>query len=100
MTDKTQSAAADVISVRFTEARTVKDQFVGTSNETKFEKGVIYDLPRASAERWLRRRACEVVNIDDDGNEVTADVPKHIGGGWYLMPNGEKVKGKEAAGLA
>ncbi len=26
--------------------------------------------------------------------------PKHTGGGWYLMPDGTKVKGKKAAGLA
>lgn len=23
--------------------------------------------------------------------------PKHIGGGWYELPNGEKVRGKEEA---
>lgn len=22
---------------------------------------------------------------------------KHVGGGWYELPNGEKIKGKEAA---
>ena len=33
------------------------------------------------------------VNRDPDG-------PKSLGGGWYLMPNGDKVQGKKAAGLA
>jgi hypothetical protein len=33
---------------------------------------------------------------DDESDEV--DVPEsasHVGGGWYLLPNGEKVQGKE-----
>ena len=26
-----------------------------------------------------------------------APQPKHIGGGWYQLPDGERVKGKEEA---
>ncbi|HFK2719153.1 TPA: hypothetical protein ACG1DY_005002 [Escherichia coli] len=29
---------------------------------------------------------------NDDGQEI-----KHVGGGYYELPNGDKVKGKEAA---
>lgn len=49
------------------------------------------------------KRISELVNrgfIDaknlDDSNETKADV-KHVGGGWYELPNGEKVKGKDEA---
>ncbi|MFJ8529641.1 hypothetical protein [Bacillus sp. NPDC094106] len=30
-------------------------------------------------------------------NETYSDVPKHTGGGWYELSNGEKVQGKEDA---
>lgn len=29
--------------------------------------------------------------------EPPAQEPKHIGGGWYELPNGERVKGKDEA---
>ena len=32
-----------------------------------------------------------------DPPEPPAQEPQHVGGGYYLLPNGEKVKGKEAA---
>lgn len=31
---------------------------------------------------------------EEDGNESE---PKHVGGGWYELPNGERVKGKDEA---
>jgi len=32
-----------------------------------------------------------------DGDQDEAEFPKHIGGGYYLLSNGEKIKGKEKA---
>ena len=29
--------------------------------------------------------------------EVKQDFPKHVGGGWYELSNGEKVQGKQEA---
>jgi len=34
---------------------------------------------------------------DEQGNGEETDFPKHTGGGYYELSNGEKVKGKEAA---
>lgn len=30
---------------------------------------------------------------------VATAAPKHVGGGYYLMPDGTKVRGRKAAGL-
>lgn len=32
--------------------------------------------------------------VDQTENETD---PKHVGGGWYELPNGERVKGKDEA---
>lgn len=34
---------------------------------------------------------------EDDNGPLNEDGLKHLGGGWYELPNGEKVKGKEEA---
>jgi hypothetical protein len=34
------------------------------------------------------------------GEEVKAEYPKHTGGGWFELSNGEKVQGKEEAAAA
>lgn len=52
--------------VRFLEDRIVRD-----GSGTSFEKGRVYDLPDASAERWLRRGAAEAVS-----NRAHAGEPK------------------------
>lgn len=36
----------------------------------------------------------EPVFVDE---EVKQDFPKHVGGGWYELSNGERVQGKEEA---
>ena len=36
----------------------------------------------------------EPVCVDE---EVKQDFPKHVGGGWYELSNGERVQGKEEA---
>lgn len=98
------------VRVKFTQTKVVDDHRRGTEDEERYDAGKSYKLPLASAEHWLRRRACTLAkrskskegeddkNDDDDTDEST-DEPQHVGGGWYLMPTGEKVKGKEAAGL-
>lgn len=39
-------------------------------------------------------------NPNDNKDDDTLEFPKHSGGGWYLLSNGEKIKGKEEAMLA
>ena len=33
--------------------------------------------------------------VEDEG--IEKEYPKHTGGGWYELSNGEKVQGKEVA---
>ena len=35
--------------------------------------------------------------IGKQDEEVKQDFPKHVGGGWYELSNGERVQGKEEA---
>jgi outer membrane protein TolC len=100
MAKKNEEQTEETVSVRFTQTRTVQDRHAGTDREERYEDGEVYDLPLSSAERWLRRKACQLVEVDADGNTTAIDVAKELGGGWYLLPSGEKVRGKEAAGLA
>lgn len=39
----------------------------------------------------------ELGHIGKQVEEVKQDFPKHIGGGWYELSNGERVQGKEEA---
>lgn len=40
----------------------------------------------------------EINETNPDTEEVNpAEFPKHTGGGWYELSNGERVQGKEAA---
>jgi hypothetical protein len=49
-------------------------------------------VPDAPAKGKSRRRAGSAPK--------KAAAPKHVGGGWYVMPDGSKVRGRKAAGLA
>ena len=35
--------------------------------------------------------------IHKEDEEAKQDFPKHVGGGWYELSNGERVQGKEEA---
>jgi len=37
------------------------------------------------------------VDVDAEQAETSDVEPKHVGGGWYELPNGERVRGKQAA---
>ena len=65
-----------MVQVRFTQTRTVQD---GTG--TTFEAGRVYDLPRVSADRWIRRGVAEEVAGEAD-QQGSTDTPPH-------MPMGE-----------
>jgi len=36
----------------------------------------------------------EPVSVDEEDKQ---DFPKHVGGGWYELSNGERVQGKDEA---
>lgn len=37
------------------------------------------------------------VTVEADGVEAEEAYPKHNGGGWYVLSNGDKVQGKDEA---
>jgi len=41
-----------------------------------------------------RKQGFETASMPDNTEKATA---KHIGGGWYQLPSGEKVQGREEA---
>lgn len=60
--------------VRFIASRTVRD--AGGEIDVQFVEGKTYDLPPASAERWVRRGVAEYVttaNTRTDTDDTTDD---------------------------
>lgn len=79
-------------------------------NPIQFKVGETFgydgEVNKALAHAIISTEDAEVIEVDagDDfnavevGNDACADVyPKHLGGPWYELSNGEKVKGKEDA---
>ena len=61
-------------------------------------------MPRDQLKHLVARGYAELVGERQVEQAVmsvpeTADI-KHIGSGWYELPDGSKVRGKKAAGLA
>jgi len=59
------------------------------------ENGIYVNDDEKRISELVRRGFIDDKNLDDS-NETKADV-KHVGGGYYELPNGEKVKGKDKA---
>uniref|UniRef100_A0A7U4DJX0 Uncharacterized protein n=1 Tax=Geobacillus sp. (strain Y4.1MC1) TaxID=581103 RepID=A0A7U4DJX0_GEOS0 len=69
-----------------------------------FGKGTEYFTEDAKRAKYLQEWGYIGKEIEkesdeeiENGNEVDEDDIKHIGGGYYELPNGEKVKGKQNA---
>ena len=92
--------AEPIVTIRFTERRIVDDYRKGTDDEERYEEGEVVEVSPTAAAHWCSRKAAELVTLDGDGNVQEVDEPKSLGGNWYLMPDGSKVRGKAAAGLA
>ena len=68
--------------------------FNDLKEKTLREKGNEFEV---SEERFTELNATEhgvLVEAVDEGSSI---FPKHTGGGYYELSNGEKVRGKEAA---
>lgn len=77
-------------------------------NGENIEVGEVVELDSQLAKNWVRLGFAKPagnsnisgskdnhLNLEDpQGNE---EWPKHLGGGWYMLPNDEKVQGKEEA---
>jgi hypothetical protein len=69
----------------------------------KYAKGDIYETDDPDRAAFLQKNGrlgamIEAPPVELPANqEPPAQEPKHIGGGWYELPNGERVKGKDEA---
>ena len=62
------------------------------------QEGTVFDLTEERFEEIMA--ANENLIKEVEGDNVSPDFPKHTGGGYYELSNGEKVKGKDAAIIA
>lgn len=62
-------------------------------------KGDIVDLPQGLLVLWKEKGYCKEKEEEPPTPPEPPQEPElnHVGGGYYLLPNGEKIKGKEAA---
>lgn len=65
-----------MVRVLFTETRVVRDGHEGTPQETRFEKGRVYDLVRTSADRWKLRGVA--VDAPEDAPAPLATEPPAV----------------------
>ncbi len=61
-----------------------------------------YDLPDEFAEQLIQADAAvslepKPVSVEPDREEDPDSELNHVGGGYYELPNGERIKGKEKA---
>jgi len=60
-----------------------------------YSKGDIVEFPKKEAIRLCEAGIAQPVK--EKVTETASKFPKHTGGGWYELSNGEKVQGKEHA---
>lgn len=86
----------------------VINRYRNRDTRERVEPGTIVTLSQAAGDRMVARRL--VVPVErkrqpetatrtphENAARRTATEPKHVGGGWYELPGGEKVQGKESA---
>jgi len=61
-----------------------------------------YDLPAEFAEQLIQADAAvssepKPVSVEPDQEEDQDSELNHVGGGYYELPNGERIKGKDKA---
>jgi len=63
------------------------------------KKGDIYDLPEDKAQRLIDAGFAEPVQgaAQRETAAVKPDEVRHLGGGWYELPNGQRVQGRAEA---
>lgn len=74
-------------------------------NGEYLKPGSIVDLESDLAQRWINFGLARSISLSDINKETGSNKeidkgegwPRHLGAGWYLLPNGEKVQGKDKA---
>ena len=66
------------------------------------DAGKVYDLQKERAKQYVKHGYAEYIENamkpkSKNEKEIPKKMPKHVGGGWYELPNGERVQGKEEA---
>ena len=65
--------------------------------------GGVYEVDKHRADQYVKAGHAEYIEnamkakSRGSREEIPKEMPKHVGGGWYELPNGERVKGKEEA---
>lgn len=72
----------------------VLKSFIDKQKEVIHQEGKIIEL---TEERFEEIKSADGSLIEEVEGEYISEFPKHIGGGYYELSNGEKVKGKDAA---
>lgn len=62
-----------------------------------YEAGDVYCHPDAQRMEYLASREPPIVEWPPKPQPEVAGEPRHVGGGWYELPDGRRVRGKEAA---
>ncbi|EJR67523.1 hypothetical protein [Bacillus toyonensis] len=69
----------------------VLNAFIDKETKIGYSKGDMYESTDSGRIAFLvEKRFLQ-------GNAVPSKFPKHTGGGWYELSNGEKVQGKDEA---
>lgn len=80
--------------------RKVISRFRDKDTKVVYKKNDIYEGNEKRVAHLVKRGRLEPSKSNDKKQEVEqekANDMKHVGGGWYEISNGERVKGKEKA---
>jgi len=69
----------------------------GPGDVVDFEEEQAIRFCEAGIARPVKEKDVETAAKDENNAEVEQEYPKHTGGGWYELSNGEKIQGKEEA---
>lgn len=66
-----------------------------TNKEKLYQKGDVYESKDSKRIAFLVEEGFIEAASSEEGGQTSE--PVHVGGGYYELPNGDKVKGKEEA---
>lgn len=85
----------------------VTKAFIDKETKERYSSGEVYESSDQERVSFLQEEGYleqetenEASGTNDDQNAEGDEYPKHTGGGWYELSNGEKVKGKDEAAAA
>jgi len=74
---------------------TVTKCFIGFNRE--FKSGETVDLSAETIEKLNKAGLGIILEVKIEDINETTERPRQVGGGYYELSNGEKVRGKDAA---